>query len=473
MKRIKHIVGIGIFRKLYRGLKRIKLMVKRCQVVSAINKRALAYYAYFTSAKCKEIDKMFSRPDDVDLTEEEIKQISEFWGRYSFAYPDIDYNSFKIFKNRWGFSPYHCPPGIRVKILNQFLKDKNYSVCFQNKGLLQKLYPNVKHPVTIVRRCNGIFYDENYNIINHNEAVKRCLNALNSGVELIFKPSGKGGGAGVQFLGTGSTREDVVNAIKRIGINAFVVQHVLKQSSAMAKFNPDSVNTMRVTTLLRKGEVKVLAALVRVGAAGNRVDNWCAGGSLVGVDIKTGLCNTWALDKANNRIDVLPSGLDLSAEPFKIPNVEKVWKAVKAAHSQIPYIMLISWDIALDENDEPVMIENNFAGMIQIHEAVTGPVFGDMTKELLDYYLLERFKLNKAAFRYNYTEYHDHVVITKCAGFVRKWKVPASVNGKPVTQLLPGSLAGSRLTSISIPKTVQFSKNDFAGKKKIKINIIE
>lgn len=454
-------------------MNRIKLMIKRRQEVTGINREVAAYYKNFTSPEMKAIDKMFSRPDDVDLTEDEIKQIDEFWGRYSFAYPNIDYDSFKIFKNRWGFSPYHCPPGIRAKILNRFFMDNNYRLSFQNKGLLQRLYPNVKQPVTIVRRCNGVFYDRKYNIINFNEAVRICLNTINSGVELIFKPSGKGGGAGVKFLGAGSTRETVVRTIKGMGIGAFVVQHVLKQSSAMAKFNPGSVNTMRVTTLFRKGKVNVLAALVRVGASGNRVDNWCAGGSLVGVDIKTGLCNTWALDKANNKLDVLPSGLDLSAEPFQIPNIEKVWKTVKAAHSQIPYILMISWDIALDENDEPVMIENNFAGMIQIHEAVTGPIFGDMTKEVFDYYMIERFKQNKATFRFDYAEYHDHVVITKYAGFGKKWKVPASVNGKPVTQIMPGSLAGSDLTSISVPKTVPLPKNGFTKKKEIKINIIE
>ena len=48
-------------------------------------------------------DRNFSKEDDVDLTEAEVKAIDEYWGRFKFAYPEIFYESFKIFKNRCGY----------------------------------------------------------------------------------------------------------------------------------------------------------------------------------------------------------------------------------------------------------------------------------------------------------------------------------------------------------------------------------
>lgn len=38
----------------------------------------------------RKIDKSFSKPDDEPLTDDEKKQIDEYWGKYKFAYPNID-----------------------------------------------------------------------------------------------------------------------------------------------------------------------------------------------------------------------------------------------------------------------------------------------------------------------------------------------------------------------------------------------
>ena len=45
---------------------------------------------------------------------------------------------------------------------------------------------------------------------------------------------------------------------------------------------------------------------------------------------------------------------------------------------------LVAWDISLDQNDEPVLIETNlrWGGSVQI---AAGPVFGDMTEDVLNW----------------------------------------------------------------------------------------
>ncbi len=45
---------------------------------------------------------------------------------------------------------------------------------------------------------------------------------------------------------------------------------------------------------------------------------------------------------------------------------------------------LLNWDITLDQNSEPILIEVNltWGGSVQI---ASGPAFGEITKDVLDY----------------------------------------------------------------------------------------
>lgn len=439
-------------------MKYIRWLLRRILIWGRRQKRVRTFYRYFRlDTRGKRIDRSFSRPDDVDLTADEVRQINEFWSRYKFAYPEIDYESFKIFKNRVGFSPLHLPPGICSVFLRPNLVDPNYKISFQNKGMLARLYPDIRQPVTVVRRMNGAYYDEKYHKISLKKVLLICSQAIASGQELILKPSGMGGGRGIQFMNN-SDIEAIHEAIRDIGNTAFVIQHVMKQSPSMARFHAGSVNTMRITSLFHKGDVHILAALVRVGSGQNRVDNWCAGGSLVGIDIRTGQCLPWALMQDNSRVSVLPSGLDLAAEPVIVPNFRKACEVVRNAHYSNPYVKLISWDIALDESNEPVMIEANFAGMLQIHEATTGPVFGEHLKMLLDKYMQDEFFHRRATLNFNYQEYHDHIVITRYAGLGKNVRIPAAILGKPVTTLSAGCFPTGKTIRVSIPENVSFSQ---------------
>ena len=77
----------------------------------------------------RRLDNSFSKSDDIPLTEEEIFAIDAYWGKYKFAYPNIDYASFQAFKNRCGkFDVRHCPGAIRTSHFSKHFSDKNYAV---------------------------------------------------------------------------------------------------------------------------------------------------------------------------------------------------------------------------------------------------------------------------------------------------------------------------------------------------------
>lgn len=402
----------------------------------------------------RRIDNSFSTPEDEPLTEDEIKQIDDYWGKYRFAYPNIDYKSFQTFKNRSGiFDVRHCPGAIRTEYFSKHFVNQSYTMAFQNKALLSRLFPKVNMPKTIIRRMSGMYYDEDYNYISKGKAIEICKEFIELAGKAIFKPSGKSGGSGIVFvkkeeLETGG----VESAFKNMGINAFVVQEVLVQSDFMKAFNSTSVNTVRVTSLLYKEQIKVLAALIRIGKEGNKVDNYCSGGGILGLDVETGVTNNWAMSNDHRRITVLSNGLDLESRKLEVPNWNKIIELVTQSHLSIPYIKMISWDIALTADNTPTMIECNFAGMIQIHEAVTGPLFGELMDKLLDEYLIEKFYLTKASEDFIYKEYSDYCIITDYIGDMNSCIVPDSLDNKIV-----GKIEGKALEKIKECKQYSIS----------------
>lgn len=416
----------------------------------------------------KKIDDSFAMPSDVGLTPEEKDAVDAYWSRYRFAYPKIDYKSFATFKNRYGqFDVRHCPGPIRSKYFYQYFNTEGYMGALQNKCLLNKLFPGIKTPMNVVRYMRGFFYDKNYVWIKKSTAYRICMEELSKGNSLIFKPSNVGGGRGVTIIDAGSDSADMI--IKSCLDNphaAFVIQRLIKQNEFLNAFNDSSFNTIRITSLLYKGKVHVLAGLIRIGQPGSRIDNFSQGGCILGFDINTGKCNKWALTKKNERITELPSGLDLTQD-FFVPNIDQLKKTVRKLHVQIPYLRLVSWDIGIDDSEEFTLIENNAMGMIQIHEAVTGPIFGELLDDLLDDYLLKKFYYTGANLSYTYREYDDHVEIESYDGKAVKVRVPDKIKGKPVTRILPNAF-GNRIKKVIVSRTIsEQSESVLLGVKKV------
>lgn len=68
----------------------------------------------------------------------------------------------------------------------------------------------------------------------------------------------------------------------------FRLQERVVQHAALDALHAPSVNTVRITTLLRDGQVELVGSTLRLGAGGSHVDNWSAGGLIVGLDLGSG-----------------------------------------------------------------------------------------------------------------------------------------------------------------------------------------
>lgn len=376
------------------------------------------------------LDRTYAKKDDVELTEEQKKAVDEFWGKYSFVFTP-NYNTFKTYMNRTGvFDPKYMPYGAIKPLIYGHSSPEEYRTAFQNKAYLEKIYQNVKLPVTFLRKIEGIYYNDKHEKITIEEAVNIAYERLKK-VEIVIKPSGLSGGKGIVFLSE-ATKDQLMDEFERMP-KLMVVQEALKQHPFMKSLNPSTVNTVRLTTTVINGEFHPLAALIKIGNNGVRVDNYKHGGHLLGINMD-GRTNTWALDINRNHVSELPTGIDLS-EGLEIPGFKSVIETAEKAHLQTPRIKIISWDIAIDEDAEAVIIEANHNGDIRMHQATTGPIYGDLTEEIMNQLVLKNFYRLKGNEAFDYKEYHNHIAISRCAVNRNEVVVPKKIDGKPVTSI--------------------------------------
>lgn len=252
---------------------------------------------------------------------------------------------------------------------------------FDNKTMYRIYYPSILQPKTICYRQNKFWFDCNGDIIDEAHALKAIEEYDTS---FIKKATDSMGGHGIFCY------EKCKNSIIEVKeyVNTFdsdvIVQCCLAQSAALSKLNDSSVNTIRVMSLLRKdGSLKICSSILRMGRAGSRVDNASSGGVTCGIDDNGKL----------KKIGFSPDGKSYTHHPtshvkfdgYEIPNFDKVKGLVKKLAYMTPMFRLVSWDIALNEENQPVLIEANlYVGELEFHQLNNGPIFGDETNKILE-----------------------------------------------------------------------------------------
>ena len=163
----------------------------------------------------------------------------------------------------------------------------------------------------------------------------------------------------------------------------FVIQGVLEQSEDTKRFNPSSLNTFRISTLLLNGRFSACTSMLRFGTPGNIVDNVGAGGGCVGIR-DDGSLMPYGFNKAGYKIKEWNGIL---FEGCKIKEFRKVLQTSKDAHSRIPLCAFVGWDLAIDQNGGVNIIEANldWPGLFFEQLANGRPALGERFNEVLEY----------------------------------------------------------------------------------------
>ena len=145
----------------------------------------------------------------------------------------------------------------------------------------------------------------------------------------------------------------------------FLLQERVVQHPALAALHSASVNTVRLVTVLRDGAAVPFVAALRVGTGGTAVDNWSAGGLVVGLDLDRGQLVGRGIFKPGcggdlrygGTVDRHPdSGIVLDG--YALPEVDETVALACRLHDDMGGPRSVGWDLAMTP-DGPTVVEGN------------------------------------------------------------------------------------------------------------------
>lgn len=323
-------------------------------------------------------------PDYPELTDKEIRSIHELYDPYVKNVPTMYH---RYYKGRSGrFYPEYIPEELYLCDISRYLNDREMASCYDHKCYYRRLFPGIKQPGTVAMRINGIWLDEDYRLIPPAEA----LRILSHGKEAFYKTAQYSeGGAGVTFLSLPDDmpteeKEDIIRKTLKSRKGAdVIIQRPIRQHSGLSELHQSSVNTYRIVSLLIDNEVKILSASLKLGAGTSKTDNGCGGGIYIGIDKDDNPGDFGVRD--NGEILKIHPDTGKAFRDIRPVGTDKAYELVRKAHPMIAHMRLASWDIAIDDKEEAVLIECNLTlGTCDNVQTVNGPFFGPFTRRILD-----------------------------------------------------------------------------------------
>ena len=180
-----------------------------------------------------------------------------------------------------------------------------------------------------------------------------------------------------------------------------VCEEYIRQHPVMMSLNPHSVNTIRLVTLMVDGNVKALAAVLRMGLDSNSItDNVCGGGIGALVDVTTGIVTSFGQDAYSRTYANHPlTGTRIIG--LQIPHWDQVIDLAKSAHKCVPQCALYGWDIAITESGVDIVEGNSSPRGTDFIQRVDNIPKG---KELIPLLKKDRMKKTRAKYLEDWTK---------------------------------------------------------------------
>ncbi len=398
---------------------------------------------------------------DGQLTEEQSKEITDFWAPYSFAYKN-DPDTQRYFSLVSGhFDPSYISPGLHYLFLRKywnipkaaFLTDKN------NTDLL---FPDVKTPGTIFRRIEGNYYDASRSPLSESEAQEMCLDIVSRGRPLVLRPAQGGEKKGTAFLRPDKGRMENEKIFKSTGYKDYICQTVTESHESWRYASCKGMNTAQINTICLDGKAEIITSYLKISV--NKINNADPGTWAVPIN-GSGILGEFAIDEASGKKHFsFPDGSDFSGR--KLFNYEKVKETVLMMAGRVPELKAAAWDMTVDAEGNVNFIELNICGGTKTVQSQGMPLYGgkEKLKAILDEYLIKRFCYERADWEWDYWEFKNTVSIHKYDGLKKVVRIPEKLRGKPVTAIHANAFSGKGLEKIIVPKSVKIiSENAFAG----------
>ncbi len=314
---------------------------------------------------------------DRALTAAQEKEIKQYYRDLTGM--DVPLEWHRYFYRRTGvYSVKYIPTTLYYNDIIGRVNQMQFERAYSDKNLTETLLSGIKQPETVLKNMNGYFYMDGQ-LVDKETAVERCRDIS----DVIIKPSMQKHGDGVRKFSSvaGQTSIDglsVEDLFKAYGSN-FIIQQVVHQHQEMGALNPSSVNTIRILTYHSGGEAVVPYTVIRIGRKGWDIDNETAGGISARIE-RDGTLAKYAFGApGNDMIETTDTGVRLLG--YRVPSYARAVEAVKRLHLQLPHFDLVGWDICIDDQGDPVLIEWNV--WPELSQSANGPAFGDYTERII------------------------------------------------------------------------------------------
>lgn len=313
------------------------------------------------------------------------KEWLEKWRQYD---PKLSPIAYRVFSRYIGPNMDIVPMEICSLICEPVLTPYNFRDFYSDKNSFDLLFPEGTLPNTFMRKSRGRFLTQNYAPII-NQQVDNILNGIDC-KELIVKPTLSSSGKGVEkFFRDGSTWVNKKNEILSLEYlnmnykNDCIVQEAFIQHPFFSQFNESSVNSIRMVSYRDSlGLIHVLNSFLRIGTKGSVVDNAHAGGMFVGVD-NEGRLGKYVCDQYGRK-QTFFNNIDFSTGSFVIPHWNSICEKVVELSHYIIHHDLIAWDVILDTEGKPHILEVNVGGYGGwAFQFTSGSMFGDYTDDVM------------------------------------------------------------------------------------------
>lgn len=233
---------------------------------------------------------------------------------------------------------------IKNKKLVTTLNDSRYSYIFDEKNVFDKKFKDFMGREIL--DLADIDYDEFKRFVHNKEDffAKPYIGESGKGIEKIHVADFK-------------STDELYRYVKSPSKNFGVIEEVIVQHPDAARIYPDSLNCLRVVTLVNNGEAHILYAVFKMGNNGKFVDNLENGGLACHFDLDKGIITGQGHTSALVNYDAHPA-TGVKFVGYKLPFMDEVKEMVKKAAMVIPEFRYVGWDVCLTPNG-PAIVEGN------------------------------------------------------------------------------------------------------------------
>tara|TARA_B100000809_G_scaffold194433_1_gene193637 strand:- start:384 stop:1439 length:1056 start_codon:yes stop_codon:yes gene_type:complete len=192
---------------------------------------------------------------------------------------------------------------------------------------------------------------------------------------LFFRPPSEEGGRGCFKISRDEITQAVNSNFEMFMKDSYVHTEVINQHKQINNINSNSINTLRIVTLVTSDHTtQIVSALMRFGVGNSVVDNASSGGFFVGINMEKGTLKDFGYylqEHSGNEIYEHPDS-GVKFKDFKVPFFKEACEMATNAVKVIP-VRLIGWDVAITPTG-PIIIESN----AHIHIPVSDMAYGGL-----------------------------------------------------------------------------------------------